>query len=204
MDMSNAEKQARFRKKEALKRHAEKIFREAILSIHSKNPDEIRQAIDEAIELPTGWTDKDYEHAWRNLHRIQLGRYDDPHQLSNDVLEGRYGKGLSAEFVATSVNEYKTVLRNTQALAAHITSACNLSGCNDSDKAAALAEAMRLVGLSLLNYREVPKSNATTMCLATLSKQYIRPDWFFEKLAEVLAENIDKELTNNIKRMAKI
>ena len=204
MDMSNAKKQARFRKKEALKRHAEKIFREAMFSIHRKNPDEVRQTIDEAIELPTGWTDEDYEHAYRNLHRIQLGRYDNPHQLSNDVHEGRYGEGLSAEFVATSVNEYKTVLRNAQALATHIISAFNLSECNDSDKAAAIVEVMRFVGRSLLNHREVPKSNATTMCLATLGKQYPRPDWFFEKLADVLAENIDKGLTNNVKRMDEI
>ena len=198
MDKSNAEKQARFRKKEALKRRAEQVFREKMLGLPLvKNPDEIRQAIDKAIALPVGWTDEDYEHASWNLYQILLERYDNHHQLSNDVREGRYGEGLPG-VVAAPANELKAAIRNTQALAAHIISALNLSECNDSDKTAALMEVMRFVGRSLLNHREIPKSNATTMCLASIGKQYARPDWFFEKLAEVLAENVNEELSRSI------
>ena len=36
------------------------------------------------------------------------------------------------------------------------------------------------------------------MCLASIGKQYARPDWFFEKLAEVLAENVHEELSRSI------
>ena len=203
MDKSNAEKQARFRKKESLKRRAEQVFREKMLGLPLvKNPDEIRQAIDKAIALPVGWTDEDYEHASWNLYQIQLERFDNHHQLSNDVHAGRYGEGTLGLATAPDPQKYlseaKTALRNTQALAAHIISALNLSGCNDSDKAAALMEVMRFVGRSLLNHREIPKSNATTMCLVSIGKQYARPDWFFDKLDEVLAENVNEELSRSI------
>jgi hypothetical protein len=75
MIKSNTEKQARFRKKEALKRRAGEIFR--ILQLGRWNlsdtstPEEIQYNLDKIIDLPSDWTDKDYENAKLNLERFQ-------------------------------------------------------------------------------------------------------------------------------------
>ncbi len=62
--ISNAEKQARFRKKEHLKRRANSIFQEWQFRpdcFKSKTPENIKRSLDKAVDLPSGWTDKDYE-----------------------------------------------------------------------------------------------------------------------------------------------
>lgn len=70
---------------------------------------------------------------------------------------------------------------NTNALASHIISALKLSGCNEADQAAALMEAMRFVGRLLTNNHEIPCSQATAMCLATINPIYARPQAGLQK-----------------------
>ena len=89
-------------------------------------------------------------------------------------------------------------VENTNALASHIISALKLSGCNEVDQAAALMEAMRFVGRTLTNNREVPCSQATAMCLATISPIYARPNWFTKKLASTLSQQIHPDLLHEI------
>lgn len=203
MDTSNAEKQARFRKKEGLKRYAEKILREIMLfqgSWRMKGFEEIQYAIDKAIDLPSGWTEEDYQRAVKNLKQILLERFDNIHLLENDVYDGR---NSMVEFAITpdpvkSAKEDKEAIENTRILAAHILSALKLSYLNDAEQAAALMEVVRFIGRSLTSSPRLFKSKAITMCLASIGPQYERPEWFAESLAETLAWNIDRELTRNV------
>jgi hypothetical protein len=204
-NISNTEKQARFRKKEALKRRADQIFRQLILGPGDwklKLPGEIHSSLDTAIELPSGWTDEDYERAEQKLNQLyreqSLEQYENPHQLTNDISESR-----NVEFMATPdpgklIREEEVAIEKTRALAAHLISALKLSGCNDADQAAALMEVVRFVGRSIANSKKIPKSQATTMCLASIGPQYVRPDWFAENLSHTLAWNIGEDLANDI------
>jgi hypothetical protein len=49
-------------------------------------------------------------------------------------------------------------------------------------------EALRFVGRSLVMSNEIPYSEATAMCLATVGPHFVRPDWFTKKLSEALAK----------------
>ena len=202
-NISNAEKQARFRKKEALKRYADEIFREWQFRSWNRGTrtlEEVRAFLDKVVDLPSGWTDDDYERAVLSIKQLYLELYDNPHLLANDVSEGR---NFHAEFKTTPdpaklVKEDKEAIENTRALVAHLISALKLSGYSDSDQAAALMEVVRFVGRSIANNRKVPKSKATTMCLANIGPQYGRPNWFAESLTEILAWNIGKDLARDV------
>lgn len=62
--ISDAHKQARFRRKEQLKRDADKIYRSREGSParwrSKRAPEEVRHALDKMVELSSGWTDEDY------------------------------------------------------------------------------------------------------------------------------------------------
>jgi len=200
-NISNAEKQVRFRKKEALKKYAEQTFREwqirSCMDIN-RNPAEVRAILDKAVDLPFGWTDEDYESAQHRIRQILLELYDNPHQLVNDVHEGR---NFTDEFKITPdpsglLKSQKAAEEKAHTLAAHIISALKLSECKESDQAAVLMEAIRFVGRSLVNNRDVPKSDAVAMCLASIGPQYERPEWFIEKMTKVLGWNLNKELAS--------
>jgi hypothetical protein len=204
MPITDAEKQTRFRKKEALRREAEIIFRrlQVGMGFHAqpKTPQEIRYALDKAIELPSSWTDEDYVRAQQMLVQIFHDFFSMPDQLKNDVYEGT---NSSSRFMAVPdprafLEEEKASLENTRALASHIVSALNLSSCSDAEKAAAVMEAMRTVGRALATQREVPKSAATAVCLASLGPHYVRPNWFPRRLAKNLADQLDRKLSGEV------
>ena len=200
-NISNAEKQVRFRKKEALKKYAEQTYREwEIMSCMdvNKNPTEVRAILDKAVDLPSGWTDEDYKSALHRIRQILLELNDNPHQLANDIYEGR---NFTDEFKITPdpfglMESQKVAEEKAHTLAAHIISAIKLSECKESDQAAALMEAVRFVGRSLVTSRNVPKSDAVAMCLASIGPQYERPEWFIEKMTKVLGWNLNKELAS--------
>jgi len=200
---SNAEKQARYRKKEQLKRQADQILRKWQLEPwkhHLKSVQEIHHLIEAAIKLPAGWTDEDYLNAEKKLYHVYSEIVSPVNQISNDVHESR---NATEEFKhSPDPHKFNTDLvravENTNALASHIISALKLSGCNEVDQAAALMEAMRFVGRTLTNNREVPCSQATAMCLATISPIYARPNWFTKKLASTLSQQIHPDLLHEI------
>ena len=203
--ISNADKQDRFRKKEHLKRHADRIFREWEVSIgrwrQSRTPEEVRHAIDKAVELPSGWTEEDYQYALRKLGQCHLDLMSPVDQIANDV-NGDWASS-SIEFMTTSdplkyIAENKAAIENARALATHLISALKLSNCNDADQAAALMEAVRFVGRSLVSNREIHRSQATAMCLASIGPQYDRPEWFAEQLADTIKPQIDISLAHEV------
>ena len=121
-------------------------------------------------------------------------------QLSNDVHETR---NVSEEFLKSPdpskfSADLKRAEEETNALAAHLISALNLSRCNDADKAAAVMEAVRFIGRSLAMNDEVPCSQATTICLATINFSYERPEWFSKKFAKTLAQRVQPKEVSEI------
>jgi len=186
---------------EALKKYADQTYREWQIRSDMDvniNPTEVRAILDKAVDLPSGWTDEDYRSAQHRIRQILLELYDNPHQLSNDVHEGR---NFSDEFRITPdplglMKSQKAAEKKAHTLAAHIISALKLSECKESDQAAALMEAVRFVGRSLVTSRNVPKSDAVAMCLASIGPQYDRPEWFIDKVTKVLGWNLNKELAS--------
>lgn len=195
--LTNAEKQARFRKKEELQKFADRCFREAQLGAfqHGAKGPALLAQIKSLAELPSGWTDEDLERAVERIQQLWGDLVNPDHELSNDVHEGR---GSMEEFARTPdpakhMKDTQEAIENTQALAAHLISAVELTDLSNSERAAALMEAMRHVARSLANDRPLRKSNANTVCLATLPPHYQRPDWFPEALTRWLAFRLGDE-----------
>lgn len=204
--ISNAERQARFRKKENLKHNANKIFdlwvRSPMRFRYSKRTEEeVRHALDQAIALPSDWKEKDYEHAEKKLGQYHLDLISSVDQIANDV-NGDWASDL-AKFRTTPdpaklIANHKETTANAWALASHIISALKLSKCNDAAQAAALMEAVRFVGRSLVSSREIHCSQATAMCLASTSPAFQRPEWFVKKLAEAIRQQIGESLAREV------
>jgi hypothetical protein len=203
--LSNADKQTRFRKKEQLKRRANNIFREWQLKLStckwkSITPQDVQRSLDKVIDLPSGWTDKDYECAEKTLEQFHIDLSFAVDQLKNDVDAG-WNSLMTTSDPAKYISDNKAAIENARALAAHLISALKLSNCNDADQAAALMEALRFVGRSLVNNRDISCSHANTMCLASIGPQYNRPEWFAEQLANTLRWQIDKSLALQVGKL---
>lgn len=195
--LNNAEKQARFRKKEELKKFADRCFKDAqIGAFHhgAKGPALLAQ-LKSMADLPSGWTDEDLEHAIERIKQLRMDLINPDNDLDNDVYAAR---GSFEEFGRTPDpvkhrKETQKAIEDTRALAAHLISALELTGLSNGERAAALLEATRHVGRSLANERPLRRSNANTVCLSTLPPQYRRPDWFADSFAEWLAFRLGTE-----------
>lgn len=205
--ISNTDKQDRFRKKEQLRSWADKTFRQWEISIgrhrEIRTPQDVRLALEKAIELPSGWTEKDYELAKKKLGQCQLDLMSAVDQIANDV-DGAW-ESHSLEFRTTPdpakfIADNKAAIAKAKVLAAHLISALKLSGCNDPDQAAALMEAVRFVGRELAGNREIRRSKAVAICLASVGPQYDRPGWFAGQLADTIRQQIDKALAHEVGR----
>lgn len=194
--ITNAEKQARFRKKEALKHRANHILINWEINDskhHLKGPNEIRELVEEAIKLPSGWTDEDYSNAERKLDNIYWQTVYPADQLQLDIRETRR---LSNE--NSNPSNLRKAQEDADALALHIISALKLSSCNDADRAAALMQAIRFVGRNLSGDPDAPCSQATSICLASIGSNYDRPSWLPKKLANDISLLFQPELLNEI------
>ncbi|MCL1817791.1 MAG: hypothetical protein FWG35_02590 [Spirochaetaceae bacterium] len=201
MTISNTEKQARFRKKESLKRYADEVFRRTprvLAGWKVTDIDGFRAALDKVADLPSGWTEEDYQQAMKKLEHMGLEQFDNPHLLENDVHDGLHREFMTTQDTLNFVEKNKEAIRRTYALAAHIQSTLELSGLSDTNQAAAVMEVVRFIGRSVTRGSEISKSRAITMCLASIGHQYARPDWFAESLAETLAWSIGKDLAHDV------
>lgn len=203
MNISNAEKQARFRKKEELKRFADQIYRDGqmVLAKGGRNaPEQVLAFLTDAVDLPSGWTDEDYKLAVRKLEQFRLDLFSTRDQIGTDVFDGRnavarFGKEGSVYDLRVEV---QAATKQAYALADHILSAIRLSSCTEVEQAAALMDAARMVGRNLANMADVPRSNATTMCLATLWSHFDRPAWFAEEFASALSRQLDSTVLHAV------
>lgn len=202
MPITNAEKQARFRKKEELQKFAGTTFREwQAMAMHRRaTPQEVMALLQEAATLPAGWTDEDYERAEHRIGQLRLDLITSQDEVQNDVHAARNPEQefLKAPDPGKWISETNEAVASARALASHLISALELSGLGNAERAAATMEAMRHVGRALANSQEVAKSNATTLCLAALPGYYDRPDWFVDSLTTWLAWQLDKELTRKL------
>lgn len=202
ISITNPEKQARFRKKEVLKKRADQYFREwQVMAIHSRvQLREVLKLLSDAAELPSRWTDEEYDGAIQKLDQLRIDLITSQDHVGNDVHEAR---NIENEFFTTPdpgkfIAETKRAVNDAHNLAAHLISALDLSRCNDAGKAAALMEVMRHVGRNIANSPIIPKSDATTLCLAALTPQYARPKWFVAKMARWLSYQLDEELSREL------
>ncbi len=204
MVISNAEKQARYRKKEELKKFADRSFREwQAMSFRSRyKPGNVLTLLNDAAKLPAGWTDDDYEKAGRRIGQLRLDLITPLYELQNDVQDAGYPH---EEFPSTPdpvrfVSESKEAVSDTHALASHLISALELTGNTKADRAAAVMEAMRHVGRALVSSSKVGNSRANAVCLASLHGHYDRPDWFEETLSKWLVRGLDAEPARRLGR----
>lgn len=196
--ISNADKQARFRKKEHLKRRAASIFIEWQFHpdyFKSKTAAEVKHSLDKAIDLPSGWKDNDYERAEQTLDQLRKDFFYGFDQLNRDIDDARQDL---IPFNQAKLRENDIGIEKARALAAHMISALNLSSCNDAEKAAAIMEALRLVGRSLASQSDIPRSQATAMSLASIGSEYERPEWFVEKLADTISSQVGNKLAREV------
>lgn len=197
MPISNSEKQARHRQKEALKKFTEQTFREwqtmALVKRHS--PGEVLALLEKAAELPSGWTEEDLENAQHRLGQLRLDLVTTNHDVQNDVYEALFS---TEEFKRTPrpagfVEDARRSVAETHALADHLISALKLSKLKDAEKAAAVAEAVRHVGRELSVSPHIHQSKATAMCLASMPMFYRRPEWFLDAFAKWLEYQLGED-----------
>ena len=76
MPITNAEKQARFRKKQELKKFKDQVFKKWQLDMgfrpRRETPDEIHALLEEAASLPSGWNEEDFERAWHRINQLHI------------------------------------------------------------------------------------------------------------------------------------
>ncbi|MBS0649639.1 MAG: hypothetical protein JSR93_00610 [Verrucomicrobia bacterium] len=198
--ISNADKQARFRKKEHLKRRATSIFHEWQFRpdyFKSKTPEDVKHSLDKAIDLPSGWTDKDYERAEQTLDQLRNDFLRGSDQLTIDIDDARQDL---IPLDPAKLRENDIAIEKARALAAHMISALKISSCNDAEQAAALMEALRFVGRSLAIQSDIPRSQATAMSLASIGREYDRPEWFAAKLADTISAQAGNRLAREVGR----
>jgi len=204
MPISNAEKQARFRKKQELKNFKDKVFTKLQLNLpfrrRRETPDEIHALLEKAASLPSGWNEVDFDQAWRRISQLYY-EFDSPRDdLTMDLKDVEVDM---EEFASTPdpqkfISDAKESVSKTRTLASHLISALELSTLSNSEKAAAVMEAIRHVGRATTISGHMVKSDAMMVCQASLQSHYDRPDWFLDSLANWLAKRLDDELIHEL------
>ena len=200
MPISNAEKQARFRKKEQLNKQVGEVSRNCQFIAGTKpylqrTFGDLDARLREAANLPNGWTDEDLRRAYKrvqNIHGDVLGAVD---LVAADVEAGR---DSLEPFIASSnpkkwLADKEKAQRDTIALSGHLVSALDLSQLPNEERAAALVEALRHVGRSFANSASIGQSDATAVCLTAVNPHYERPEWFVDRLATWLRLRVDED-----------
>jgi len=200
MPISNAEKQARFRKKEQLNKNVSQVSRDCQFIAGSKPYlqrafGDLDSRLREAASLPNGWTDEDLLRAHKrvqNIHGDVLGAVD---LVAADVQAGR--DSLEAFITSSKPKKWladnKKAERDTIALAGHLVSALDLSQLPNEERAAALMEVLRHVGRSLANSASIGQSDATAVCLSAVNPHYERPEWFVDRLENWIRLRLDED-----------
>ena len=204
MPKTNIEKQARFRKKQKLKEFKDQAFKEWQLNMgfgpRRETPNEILALLEGAASLPSGWNKEDFDQAWDRISQLQSDFMSPQDDLMKDVVDGA---GLFEEFVRSPdpgkpYSDMKESISKTRALASHLISALELSPLSNSERAAAVMEAVRHVGRATANSADMAKSGAMIVCQTSLPGYYNRPDWFLDSLAKWLTNRLDEELVHEL------
>jgi hypothetical protein len=199
MTLSNQQKQERFRKKEYLKKIAHKLFVDWQLKNGlnvTKNPKAVKEQLDNIVDLPSNWTEDDYENALRSIKLFSDELYSsNPNLLDNDIESGRDSVEpyISAVDAQKWLRECKNAKYQAKKLIEHLNSAFALTELTASDKAAVVAELARTYGLNILHEKKTPCSDAVTLCLFAANPYHKKPDCFTEKFAELIKTQLKKD-----------
>lgn len=202
MNITNSEKQARFRKKEVLKRGTEGIFREWQTHLHGSHipAEEVLELLEKASDLPAGWTDEDYQRSINKLEQLRLDLLTNAHDLSNDV-NGAYSTNPETgqvRFKPGMVDMARTDVEAGNELARHLIASIKLSKCSEIATTAAIMEAVRHVAREIVVSPEIPRSRATTACLAALPQYHGRPEWFVDEMVNLLRDRLGNALCSQL------
>lgn len=202
MNITNSEKQARFRKKEVLKRGSEQIFREWQMHAMGSNipPGEVLDLLQKASDLPAGWSDEDYERAVNKMEQLRLDLLTNAHDLSNDVNVAHSTDRNTGQvrLKPGMVDMARSDIEAGYELARHLISAIKLSKCSEVASTAAVMEVVRHVARDLVVSPEIPRSRATTACLAALPQCLDRPEWFVDEMVNMLRDRLGTGLCSQI------
>ncbi len=205
MGFTNQEKQERFRKKEYLKKVADKIFRDWQLlgwRDFDKDPKDVKLRLEKIADLPSGWDDADYNQALKAFQIFSDELYSgNPYLLQNDIYAGRNSMCdlMTSPDGVRLIREQKNAVWQAKKLVSHINSAMDLSGGIASDNAAVVMELARNAGLSLLKERIVPKSKASAICLLMTNPLQKKPEWLVDELAAILKEQLGEDGVKQLK-----
>lgn len=205
MGFTNQEKQERFRKKEYLKKVADKIFRDWQLlgwRDFDKDPKDVKLRLEKIADLPSGWDDADYDQALKAFQIFSDELYSgNPYLLQNDIYAGRDSvcDPMTSPDGVRLIREQKNAVWQAKKLVSHINSAMDLSGSVASDNAAVVMELARNAGLSLLKERIVPKSKASAICLLMTNPLQKKPEWLVDELAAILKEQLGEDGVKQLK-----
>ena len=205
MALTNNEKQIRHKKLEALKKYGNEVLVQLIFMNNGinrpieKSNEEIKAEIDNIVNLPSGWTDEDYNLAVQKIRNMNITALSNPHLMNNDINGARSIYDTNFDVYEVKKAEYKAaeVVRN-------IKSTLKLSELKVTDQVAVIAEVMRFLGIELLNEKKIPVTFANATAFSLIDQNYEKPDWTWEVLAQNLyvqnskenAEIIAKELLN--------
>ena len=201
MALTNNEKQIRHKKLEALKKYGNDVLvqlffmNNGINRPREKSNEEIKAEIESIVNLPSGWTDEDYDLAIQKIRNMNVTALCNPHLMNNDInYRSRNFEPNISEFEIRRV-EYKAaeVVRN-------ILSTLKLSELSKSDQIAAVAEVMRRLAVELLSEKSKPVTFANATALSLIDSNYEKPEWVNEILAQNLYIQNGKE---NAKKIAK-
>lgn len=207
MTITNAEKQIRFRKKQKLMNYKDEVYKEwqrkRNFGPRRETPNQVHALLEKAATLPSGWTDKDIEKAWGHINKIRIEFMHPQDELKKDVEDGSGWTteamiNASDEILSRAVSDSRKSLPKAIALSQHLISALELSGLSNSGQAAAIMEAVRYVGRAAMGSGDMAKSNAMTVCHASLTINNDRPDWFMDSLVSWLVSRLGKEGINEL------
>ena len=203
MALTNNEKQIRHKKLEELKKRGNEVliswmFNTGGLFIRQqeKSNAEIKDEIEEIINLPSGWTDEDYNCALNKLNNYLAKTYDNPYLMQNDinaVIDLKLSENPKEE-----IAEAKKAIAKAPEVIRNLKSTLKLAELNKSNQIAVVAELMRQLAIDLLNEKKVPKTFANATAFSLIGRQYDKPEWTWKVLAQNLYHQNSKTFADKI------
>ena len=201
MALTNNEKQIRHKKLEALKKYGNDVLVQLLFMNNGinrpreKSNEEIKAEIESIVNLPSGWTDEDYDLAIQKIRNMNVTALCNPHLMNNDInYRSRiFEPNISGIEIRRVESKAAEVVRN-------ILSTLKLSELSKSDQIAAVAEVMRRLAVELLSEKSKPVTFANATALSLIDSNYEKPEWVNEILAQNLYIQNGKE---NAKKIAK-
>lgn len=201
MALTNNEKQIRHKKLEELKKYGNEVLVQLMFMNNGinrpieKSNEEIKAEIESIVNLPSGWTNEDYDLAIQKIRNMNVTALCNPHLMNNDInyRERIYETNFSGSEVRRVEYKAAEVVRN-------ILSTLKLSELNKSDQIATVAEVMRRLAVDFLSEKSKPITFANATALSLIDPNYEKPEWVYEVLAQNLYEQNGKE---NSKKIAK-